>query len=503
MLGSYTSHKDYITFALGELKTLAETRPDQIAEYENAVLKMLILDLDPMLPVIQPLYSSTGRPAKLQMEIFRSFILMDHTRVPFNEWAAKLINNPVLRAVAGFTLENMPSTSSYYDFINRIIPLADTPILKSFKSKPKKKLKKGEKLPPKNKDIVAKLVDRILSDENNFLRQLSRRPERFLQKVFARVAVDSSIKIGLIPSTVSVSGDGTCVKTGSSHYGKKVCKCMSKGIYKCNCPRKFSDPSANWGWDSHKECYFYGHTGYFFSTHNNEEKVDLPLYLRLLQANRHDSVSAIFALAEFRELSPNLTIDTFISDSASDNYATYKLLNHWDINPVIALSGDNRGNTKYPPALNLDHNGIPICPSGHKMLYHGYCKGRHRIKWRCPRSFTRLGLTDIPPCEGCSKSPYGRVIYTKTDWDIRLFTRIPRGSDVWKAKMNQRTAVERINNRILHDYGIENDSTRGKKRISFMITVAAVNIHLDAQLKVLRNRGLLSIEQLLAGTLAL
>ena len=293
MLGDYTSHKDYKTFVLDELKALAETRPDQIVEYEDAVLKMLIFDLDPLLPVIEPLYSSIGRPAELQMEIFRSFILMSHTHIPLDKWVSKLTNNPVLRTIAGFTLDNMPNTSSYYDFINRVIPLADTPILKSFKSKPKNKLKKGEKLPPKNKDVVAKLVERVISDEKNFLRQLSRRPERFLQKIFARVAVDSSIEMGLIPSTVSVSGDGTCVETGSSHYGKKVCNCTSNGIYKCNCARKFSDPSANWGWDSHKERFFYGYTGYFLSTHNSEEKVDLPLYPRLLHLSSKKSAKIL------------------------------------------------------------------------------------------------------------------------------------------------------------------------------------------------------------------
>ena len=147
--------------------------------------------------------------------------------------------------------------------------------------------------------------------------------------------------------------------------------------------------------------------------------------------------------------------------------------------------------------MNLDHNGVPICQNGHKMLFYGYCKGRHRIKWRCPRSFTRRGLIDIPPCEGCSNSPYGRVIYTKTDWDIRLFTRIPRNSDEWKSKMKERTAAERVNDRILLDYGVENASSHGKKRISFMITLAAINVHLDAQLKVIRKRGLLSINDIL------
>ena len=51
--------------------------------------------------------------------------------------------------------------------------------------------------------------------------------------------------------------------------------------------------------------------------------------------------------------------------------------------------------------------------------------------------------------------------------------------------MKQRTAAERVNDRILHDYGVEDGLVRGKKRISFMVTLAAVNIHLDAQLKAL------------------
>jgi hypothetical protein len=33
-----------------------------------------------------------------------------------------------------------------------------------------------------------------------------------------------------------------------------------------------------------------------------------------------------------------------------------------------------------------------------------------------------------------SNSSYGRVIYTKSRWDLRLFTRIPRGSKLWKKR---------------------------------------------------------------------
>ena len=55
--------------------------------------------------------------------------------------------------------------------------------------------------------------------------------------------------------------------------------------------------------------------------------------------------------------------------------------------------------------------------------------------------------------------------------------------------MNERTAAERVNNRILHHYGIENSHVRGKKKISFFTTIAGFNIHLDAQLAALTSSG--------------
>lgn len=336
-----------------KLGELAKTRPDQIKEYQDAISKMLIFNLDPLEACILTLYPPFGKKAERQMEIYRSFVLMKHVGVPLSNWVEKLANNPVLRTIAGFTEHNLPSTSSYYDFINRIVDLDERPATKAFKRKPTKKLGKNEKLPPKNSNITVKLKDFIIHDEKRFQRRLSRRPERFLQKIFAAVAVNPSIEMGLIPQDVDISGDGTCIETGASTYGRKICKCAESGIYKCDCPRRFSDPNANWGRDSHNERYFYGYTGYFISTYNKSLKTDLPLYLRLVEASRHDSVSAIFALAEFRELYPSLQVSSFISDSASDNYATYELLNHWGINAVIALNPKNKGNFQYPPALDV------------------------------------------------------------------------------------------------------------------------------------------------------
>ena len=56
--------------------------------------------------------------------------------------------------------------------------------------------------------------------------------------------------------------------------------------------------------------------------------------------------------------------------------------------------------------------------------------------------------------------------------------------------MKERTAAERINDRIMRDYHLEYTKIRSKKRIFFYITAAAMNIHLDAQLKYMTEYGM-------------
>ena len=477
MLGKWNTQTEYQEFVRQTLRNISQSEPQRVKEYENIISKLYILKTDKLKKVMLPLYSDIGRPAELQPEIFRSFVAMSELGFTLDNWLVKLKNNEVLRTAIGVTEESIPCASSHYDFINRIIDMDERPKIRLKKRKPSKKLGKNAKLPNKNPGVVQRLVDKITCG-----RRFNLRPERHLQQIFADVAVASSRELGIIPNEIDISGDGTCIETGASHYGVKTCECKE---FQCDCPRKFSDPNATWGWDSHNDRWFYGYTGYFISTYNRELKADLPLYLRLVQANRHDSVSAVVSLAEFRDLYPDLKVNTFIHDTACDNYPTYELLHNWNINAVIPLSDRNKNNFKYPPHLSIDDNGTPICPGGNKMVYNGFCPDRCRFKWRCPKVLNKPCVS----CLNCSPSDYGRVIYTKPDWDFRLFTKIPRGSNSWKLKLKSRTSAERINDRILHDYRVENANSRGKKRISFAVSLAAFNIHLDIQLKVLAQSG--------------
>ena len=482
MLGHWRKHEEYQRFVIKQLGHYAEFEPELLLEYAVQIEKLWICNLDQLKCILGSCYSSTGRRAEHQPEMFRAFILFTDLKIPISQWAGKLRDNSILRVICGFPKGETPSTASFYDFMARIAGPCVAPRVKKFIRRPNKKIGKNKKMPPKHPGVTAKIASRIAAG-----RRFRDSAATRLNAIFS-VAVLRSQEIGLLRPGLAVSGDGTCVKTGASSHGKKVCGCKDRGIYDCKCPRKFSDPSASWGWDSHNECYFYGYTGYFLSTYDSVHKLDLPLYLRVVDARRHDSVSALVALSEFRDLYPSLEASAFISDSASDNYATYELLERWGMAAVIALGKSNDGKRKYPGPASYDDKGRPICPAGHPMVYDSfYSKDRCRVKWRCPRA--RGLVAESAECASCSPSPYGRVVYTKPEWDPRIFCRIPRGTPQWRKLMKERTACERVNNRVLHDYGVELGKYRGKNRIAFFVMVAAFNVHLDAQLKVMRMEG--------------
>jgi hypothetical protein len=147
-------------------------------EYEDVISKLYILPLDKLKKVMLPLYSEIGRPAELQPEIFRSFVAMSELGFKLDPWLSKLENNEVLRTAIGVTESNIPSASSHYDFINRIIDMDEKPRIRLKKRKPSKKLGKNVKQPEKKPGIVQRLVDKILCG-----RRFNFRPERHLQQI--------------------------------------------------------------------------------------------------------------------------------------------------------------------------------------------------------------------------------------------------------------------------------------------------------------------------------
>lgn len=485
MLGAWRTHKEYQSYLEEKILEFFRVDPENVMQYKDALSKLYILDLDPLKPLLSSYYSLTGAPAKNQPELIRSFILMSELKVhSITTWVEKLHSNEILCNMIGLSKNQIHQVGSYYDLINRVwlsnpeIDYKFEHSLHTLHRKPKKKLEKNQKQPPRHPGIIQKFVDLALKGKT-----FESRPEMLMQQIFAKIGVDPSAKEGLYGDTkkIPVSGDGTCINSGASSYGHKVCNCRENGNYNCDCARKFSDPYARWGWDSYHGQWFYGYTEYILSVYNKDLKCDLPLYLRIVQAQRFDGISAIVALAEVRKLYPQFRFDSFHGDSAHDNYATYQLLHEWNMKAFISLNEKNKGNFTYPPQLKINEYGVPRCMAGYAMINWGYNPDRCRIKYRCPLVLGRIESCDCK--EQCSPSAYGRCIYIKPTWDLRLFTIVPRGSDEWKVEMKSRTTSERVNKRILNDYGLELSHTRGKKRTFWWSVIHSLNVLLDARLK--------------------
>lgn len=448
--------------------------PFSIHYFQNAFLKLFHLNLDNIKEDFLPLFSSTGKPSNQQPEIFRSFILMTHFHYAnIDQWVLYARSNSILCALVGVSSDTFPGASTHRDFYNRLWIMDKPTHLKHFHSKPLKK-HGNNKLPPKHPGIVKILVDKALSGK-----VFSAIPERLYQALFMKTAVIPSANMGLFGdnNNLVISADGTCIQSHASPFGKKVCDCTQK----CDCPRYFSDPLAKWGWDSYHEHWFFGYTAYLLSVHNKNLKLDLPIYIKFVDASRNDSVTIIPALAHGRFLYKDiLSFRSLLADAIHDNYPTYDLCKQWHIKPFIPLN--NRSDNKLQPDhLTLSPNGVPICADGHEMVNWGFEAKKYRVKYRCPLVAGKV--TYCPYRNICNTSSYGKIVYVRLASDLRLLTPVPRNTDRWMELYKQRSSSERVNNRILTDYQLERPKRYGKAKIAFFAFCNAINVHLDAQVK--------------------
>lgn len=472
----FTSRNDYIA----SLANIPEKYSDFFHrrllshDFEVALFKMLSLDVDALIPFISTFYSDFGRPAKNQIEILRSFILMAHFRVYSPKcWVKLLKEDSALALLSGFHPDNVSAFSSFYDFINRFYSsdaeLSTIQPADFFKKDKSKKPKNHSKLVNFTDEDTSSLLKKYSSD--NF--KVSSLPEFAFYRLFDILGVQSSIKNHLIPSSLIVGGDGTSLATHARISGSPV----------DDSHKKYSDVDADFGWDSDIEKYYFGYTGYNISLNIKEHAIDLPLFLTIFKASRHDALNSMDSISWLHSINPSLNITHCCFDSASDNYSTHHLLNHYGIIPIIDINKrDKDRKNLYDRIENFSSNGKPVCKAGLEMRYWGYNPSRERHKYRCPY----LAHSEQCPHKGeCSPSSYGRVVYIKSSTDSKLFGPVPYGSDQWKLIYKNRSCTERINTRIINDYKfVSNNHMHGKKRNLFIMLMIGINIHLDGFYKV-------------------
>ena len=452
--------------------------------------KLKSFNTDIAMDFLFPFFSNTGRPARNQPQILRSFLLfamlvsLGKTSCSLTSWINSLKTDRVLAALIGCTTDSLPPLGSYYDFIDRLWHSNTNDIYgrnyllpASWHSiKPDKPKGQHQKAPERSTKITEVLVNRLLAHKDIYFNN-----ESFLQDFFYQIAVLPSLELGVIPNeNLTISGDGTAVHTHANPHGHHLCDTSEMTIEEVRlAPRHFSDPDATWGYDSDLEKSYYGYTLFHLSCYNKKICADVPILLRFTSARRHDAVNFLVAFNELEKHMPNIKPKNICLDSAMDNYPTYYLLRDRGIAAFIDLNS-RRGRPKsVPDNIKIDKNGTPICDAGLKMSPNGYDKSRGDLIWRCP--FSKEHSTKCSKC--CSDAKYGRVIKTKPDWDIRLYTEVTRGTNTYKEIYKERTATERINNRILNDYGLHKMKIHTKKHYSFFTMIIAVCLHLDAQYK--------------------
>lgn len=465
------------------------------SSYEKERQMLFNLNLDPLVEYIPAFYSHTGRPARHQAQILRSLILFTllfnrtKARTSLTLWVTEVLPNSISLAllIGCPSLDELPPLGSYYDFMDRFwLGTRDlysrSSLLPASKNgkKPKKIIGSDGKLvepqdpsPITTNDIVRDIMDG---------RPASPNPEAALQRILFLLAVLPSIRMGLINSaSLTLSGDGTALVSHSSPFGRHLPSCRPSCPFRNSCPRHYSDPDAEWGWDSDNKNWYFGHTLYMLCSRNNSLKVELPILLKLTDAKRHDSKNFLFAIDDFGRCCFGLSPKNICLDSAHDNIPTYRLLEHWDINALIDINGRAKSSEYAPDDITFNKDGHPLCRAGHEMCSWGNDPVKDAHKYRCP---LKCGRIDSCPYAGvCSPGNYGRTVYIKNHGDLRFHPRIPRDSAQYKILYKERTACERLNDRVLNDYCLQHLKIRGRDHFSFWGMLIGICIHLDAWYK--------------------
>jgi hypothetical protein len=452
-----------------------------LERYAEAALVLWHLDLSPARPFLQQGYADNPRGGKpwdpiIVLRCMLLAILVDQSSL--NQWVKDLRASRVLQLLAGVMMDPWqrpgPSVGRLYDFFHRLhdgpsrrpCPHGMRPSEAERRRARAPKARKQRKQEARSqrrrrkrrrqKDLVtadsalgqgvtAKLVSvlkesQTLPNPNDLLGRLA----QFLLEV----GVKESARRGLLgdPKQLWVCGDGSALPTGANRHGNRTCDCPKKAH--CDCPRIYSDPDANIGYDSHRDLYFFGHHLYEFVV--SVKGHDLPVALRLDPASTSDFVAGPTALEHLRKLlrdHSDLSLAAVILDAGHDGKPVYKFILHHDMTPVIPLKTAAPAHHPKRPEVQLSRRGVPLCPAGVELIRRGTNRKGGQI-FSCPVKARKLARCPQAP-EGTTEfscaplAQLGHTVVVKTSDDERLFPPIPRNHPEHRKLMNLRSGCER------------------------------------------------------------
>lgn len=455
-----------------------------LEQNKEAALVLWELDLEPARSILNSCYAPNPRGGKPRdpLVMLRCLLLSVLVGVAsLNQWVEHLKGSRTLCVLAGLGPDDWPGVGTVYDFLHRLhdgpqrirCEHAEQPSKqerrrsrepKKRKSKPrKKKLSKAEKMARKKRRqrqpvtadtaIEVGATERLIAElepkegQANPSDLLGRLSELLLE-----LAVVESAQRGLLGdvSRLVISGDGSPLYTGGSGAGKRVCD--HKRQEHCQCERIYSDPDAQWGWDSYRECYFFGH--HFHEYVVPSEGHDLPLSLVLGPGSETDHTASVRNLDRLRKnlqrLPEDWGIGTLIHDCGADSGPFHHYLLERGIKPVIPLQKKAPAEHPQRPGLALSSRAVPLCEAAVEMTSWGSAQGGRRKQFVCPVKAGKLESCPLAPedeehwlCQPNTR--WGPVISLSVAQNPRLCPPIARNSPQYEELYRLRTGSERSN----------------------------------------------------------
>lgn len=440
------------------------------------IIQFWYLDLSMTDTIMQHCYSVYGPEPRLPSCMLRSYLLALKLKISsITVWSRMLKETPLYALLSGFKVGDTPGIGTFYDFFSRMWQgglghLSGKDRFPKFKA-PKGK-KKGEKTPCDSSSIASRLLPLLERWDMK-----TEQPFSLIFRLYHQQFLSKSIGDGLIdPHHLALAGDGTAVCTAAQQRKQRICNCLeTTNDRTCRCKRHYSQPDCNWGWDSHRERYFFGYHLYMYVA--SDSRSDLPVFPLLERASRHDMLSFLHSFFTMKSYLPEFHLEKLLLDSAQDAYAVYDYCRREGITPFIDLNQGRAGQFKYKDDFTIDKDGVPICKRGLRMHKDGYEAAKYRAKYRCPKADRKRGCFCESPC---SDAKYGRTVHLCRNDNPRMFNLPPRDSAAWKKEYNRRTSVERSNKREKNDYKLEDGRHRSTKMWYCRLYGIMMLQHLDA-----------------------
>lgn len=247
------------------------------------------LDLSPVDIKMADQYSIFGPRPRLPSCMLRSMLLMlEFSVTSFTKWAEQLQLNPLYAILSGFRVGNTPGVGTFYDFVDRLWLSDDNNFNENIHapkpSKVKRPSRKGQKA-----DSVEKVTVDDLIKEFELNPPSTDQPFSLLFEIYSDYFLAQSFKKGLLdPHNLTIAGDGTPVVAAAAQRSKVLDNPHNLSLPKEQQLRRYSQPDCDFGWDSHRNRFYFGYDLYFLTACGGES--ELPLFPLLSPASRHDSI---------------------------------------------------------------------------------------------------------------------------------------------------------------------------------------------------------------------